>query len=80
LENELKNVLQNNKIQLQNTSAMALSPKGPYHLLDDTLVIYSTDLATHKWKEAATEIRKIIKRETLKMGGNPTIKVEIRNE
>jgi hypothetical protein len=80
LENEYKKVLQDNNIQLRHTAVMSLCRKGEHDPPRDTLLIFSEDIDTKNWKGAATEIQEIIDRASRKLNGNPTIRVEIRNE
>jgi hypothetical protein len=80
LENEYKKVLQDNNIQLHNTRVMALCPKGYGDLLQGALVIFSNNLNTSNWKEAAIKIQKLINQAIVKVNGDLDIQVEIRNK
>jgi hypothetical protein len=79
LRSRYERILQDYGIHVHTTGVQVLVPKDDTYRSRDTLIIYTYDEDSQRWKEAATEIQEILDKALEERTAKIEIRVEIRN-
>jgi hypothetical protein len=79
LRSRYERILQDYGVHVYTTGVQVLVPKDNTYRSRDTLIIYTYDEDSQRWKEAATEIQEILDKALEERTAKIEIRVEIRN-